>query len=50
MAADLAAWGGSLTKIGSGTLELTRVELYTGDTTINDGVLKVNGVSLARLR
>jgi autotransporter-associated beta strand protein len=36
--------GGSLTKIGSGTLELTRVELYTGKTTINDGVLKVNGV------
>jgi len=35
--------GGSLTKIGLGTLDLTGTNIYTGDSNINGGVLKVDG-------
>jgi autotransporter-associated beta strand protein len=37
------ATGGSLVKVGSGTLTLTGVNSYTGNTTVNDGMLEVDG-------
>jgi hypothetical protein len=37
------ATGGSLTKIGSGMVDLKGSNTYTGGTTVNSGVLKVDG-------
>jgi autotransporter-associated beta strand protein len=36
-------FGGSLTKIGSGTLVLSGANAYTGNTSVNRGVLQVDG-------
>jgi autotransporter-associated beta strand protein len=35
--------GGSLTKIGTGTLDLTGANTYTGTTKVNNGLLRVDG-------
>ena len=35
--------GGSLVKVGTGTLTLTGTETYTGSTTVNGGTLEVDG-------
>ena len=35
--------GGSLVKVGTGTLTLTGVNTFTGSTTVNAGSLVVNG-------
>src|SRR5665213_4323 len=37
------AIGGSLVKVGSGTLTLTGTNIYTGATTVNGGALEVDG-------
>jgi autotransporter-associated beta strand protein len=42
-ASALASAGGSLTKLGNGTLTLTDANTYSGGTTISGGTLAVNG-------
>lgn len=37
------AYGGNLNKLGVGTLKLTNVNTYTGNTTINSGTLSLSG-------
>src|SRR5262249_12102326 len=41
-AAEGAGTGGSLTKVGNGTLTLTGANMYTGGTNLNGGTLAVN--------
>ena len=43
-ASALTSNGGSLTKLGAGTLTLTGTNSYTGPTTVNAGILAINGV------
>ena len=39
----ISGTGGSLVKVGAGTLTLTGTETYTGSTTVNGGTLEVDG-------
>lgn len=44
---DLVANNGTLTKQGAGTLTLTGMNTYTGDTTVEGGILALSGDSIA---
>ncbi len=41
--AGVLSGGGSLVKVGTGTLTLTNANTYTGSTTVSNGTLNVNG-------
>jgi len=43
----ISGTGGNLTKIGSGTLTLSGANTYTGTTTVEGGILAVNGTALS---
>ena len=44
---DAAGVGGSLTKVGSGILDLTGASTYTGNTIVSGGTLQVDGQILS---
>ena len=45
-ATALTSSGGSLAKVGSGTLTLTAVNTYSGATTISGGTLQIGGAGV----
>ena len=47
--AEYGAAGGGVTKVGSGRMVLSGVNTYTGDTTISNGVLVINGSVTSRV-